>query len=263
MSLLIAFALLFQAPTDKEAEESLKVLKEELAQRGIEGRISAIKEALKTSHEKVIHAMAAPLGKDVEPVRIATAQALADVDHPASAEVLVEAIPGNLSRPEVMNAISAALGDLGWQSAAGPLNTLVKRVAEVDVRAILPGVVHALGEIGSASSVDFLIDFLIQVQGPRRNAWPNEGAIVRAAETALHAITGAEHKRGLDWQEWWKAQQANLLSKAKRVYWIRKTQERTLVTVGEKAPEDSVLVMSRIADPPVSAKEPKKKKKKS
>jgi hypothetical protein len=261
--LLLLASLLQQPPTDAEADTALRTLKDELAKRGIEGRVIAIKEALKTPHEKVIKAIAEPLTKDVETVRIPAAHALAEVDHPVCVEVLVEAIPANLARPEVMNAISAALGTLGWATASGPLNELVKKVGDADVRAILPGVVHAIGEIGSPSSVEGLADFLVRVQGPQRNPWPNEGAIVKAAETALRAITGVDHRRGIDWLEWWKGHQADLLPKAKRIYWSRKTHERTNVSPGEKAPEDSVLVVARLTDVPAAgAAEAKKKKKK-
>jgi len=263
ISLLLLAAFLQQLPTDAEADATLKTLKDELAQRGIEGRVAALKEALKTAHEKVIKAIADPLSKDADSVRIPAAHALSEVDHPASVQVLLEAIPANLNRPEVMNAISAALGTLGWEMAAGPLNELVKKVGETEVRAILPGVVRALGEIGSLSSVEVLAEFLVRVQGPRRNPWPNEGPIVSASENALRTITGADFRRGTDWEEWWKTRQGDLAGKLKRTYWSRKSHERTTIAPGEKAPEDSLLVVARLTDSPAAgdAQSPKKRKK--
>ena len=262
-TLLLIAALLQQPPTDAEADAALKILKDELAARGIDGRVAAIKEALKTPHEKVIKATLEPLAKDADPIRLGACKDLAEVDHPASAEVLVAAIPANLNRPEVMNAISAALGALGWQTAAPALNDLVKRVGEAEVRLILPGVVRALGEIGSLTSVEVLADFLVRVQGPQRNPWPNEGPIVKAAETALRAISGVDHKRGIDWLEWWKNRQAEISARVKKTYWSRKTHERTTISAGEKTPEDSILVAARLTDAPAAgAAEHRRKKKK-
>ena len=261
MTALILTALLQQLPTDEQAESALKTFKAEYAKHGIEGRIAAIKELLKVPHEKTIHGLAEPLTADADPIRIAACKDLAEIDHPASVEVLVAAIPANENRHEVMTALSAALGTLGWQSAAPPLHELVRKIAEADIRQSLPQVVHALGQIGSPGSVEVLADLLLKLQGPRRNPWPNEGPILAAAEAALHAITGSSERKAQNWLDWWKSHQADLTAKAHRIYWSRKTHERTTVSAGDKTPEDSVLVATRLTDAP-AAGEPKKKKKK-
>ena len=144
------------------------------------------------------------------------------------------------------------------------LHSLVRRVAEADVRASLPSVIRALGLIGSAGSVELLADLLIQIQGPRRNPWQNEGAMAKAADGALKAITGFDFKKGSEWLEWWKGHRDELLPTAKRTYWNRKTHERTIVEPGQKAPDDSALVATRIMEAPSNpgALPAKKKKKK-
>lgn len=261
MIALLLLAALQQAPTDDEADAAVKAFKAEYPKRGIETHIASIKELLKMVHEKTIKAMADPLSTDAEAVRIAAAKELSDIDHPASVEVLVGAIPANVSRPEVMRAIAEALGELGWQTAAAPLHELVRKVADPDVRASLPAVIRALGQMQSTSSIEVLADLLLKLQGPRRNPWPNEGGIIQAAEASLRSITGFEQKKANDWLEWWKAHQAELLPTAKRIYWSRKTHERTTVDPGQKAPEDSVLVAARITEAAANPAQPKKKKK--
>lgn len=264
MMAALLLAALLQQPLagDDEAEAAVKAFKAEYPKHGIEAHIAAVAELLKLVHEKTIKALAEPLAGDAEAVRLAIAKELGDVDHPAAVEVLVGAIPKNLNRPEVLDAICDALGDLGWQTAAGPLQELVRRVADPDVRASLPSAIRALGQLGSPGSVDVLADLLIKIQGPRRNPWPNEGAMAKAADTALKSITGFDFKKGQDWMDWWKAHQGELLPTAKRTYWSRKTHERTIVDPGQKAPDDSILVATRIMEAAANPAAPAKKKKK-
>src|SRR5689334_18197476 len=79
-----------------------------------------------------------------------------------------------------------AVGELGWQSAAGRLNEMLSKVGEADVRPLLPDVLQTLGQLGSAGSVDPIIDLLTKLEnGGRKNPWPNEGPMRRAGEDAL------------------------------------------------------------------------------
>jgi hypothetical protein len=265
MIALLLMALLVQdaVPTDKDGEAATKKLKDECAKSPIEGKIAALQEALKTEHEKVIRAVGEMLLSEADPVRVAAAAALGPVDHPASAEVLSAAILPNLRREEVFPSILKAIGELGWQTAAPRLNDLLSKVAEAEVRATLPGVITTLGQLGAASSIDPLIDLLMKLEnGGRKNPWPNEGGMRRAAEEALRAITGMGFTRVAEWESWWRANQELLRGKLQRTFWLRKTQDRVEIIPGEKTPPDSVLVASRLHSAPLAAAGAPKKKKK-
>lgn len=264
LTLLLILALTQDAvPTDKEGEAAAKKLREDCAKLPIEGKIVALQEAAKIEHESVIKAIGEMLVKEADPVRIAGANALASVDHPASADVLLNALLPNLKREDVVTAILKAIAELGWQTPVNALNQLVAKVGDADTRAILPAVITTLGDLGSATSIDPLIDLLMKLEnGARRNPWPNEGGMRRAGEDALRRITGVDHRKVTEWEAWWRANQEIVKTKGVRTYWIRKTQDRVDVAVGEKAPQDSVLVASRLhAAPTGTAQVPKKKKK--
>src|SRR2546426_321676 len=156
--LILAFLAQDPVPTEKDGEAAVRKLKDEWGKSSIDGKIAAVQEALKTEHEKVIKTVGEMLVAEADPVRIATAAALAGVDHPASADVLVAAVTPNLRREEVLPAILKAIGELGWQSPAGKLNELLTKVADPDVRAALPSVIATLGQLGSAASIDPLMD---------------------------------------------------------------------------------------------------------
>lgn len=266
--ILILAALLTLAqdpvPTDKDGEAAAHKLREEAAKSSIEGKITALQEAAKTEHEKVIKVIGEMIVTEADAVRIAGANALAQVDHPASADVLVAAIGPNIRREEVASAIFKALGELGWQSAAPKINELLPKVADADIRNVLPQACKALGDLGSTTSVEPLIDLLEKLEnGGRRNPWPNDGPMRRNAEEALREITGMEFRKVADWAPWWRANQDTLRSKMMRIYWIRKTQDRVDVAPGEKTPADAILVAARLHPAkPDSTPTPAKKKKK-
>jgi HEAT repeat protein len=262
--MLVALLLQDAVPTEKEGEIAARKLKEDAAKSSIDGKIAAIHEAAKTEHEKVIKVIGEMMLTEADPVRIAGANSLEKLDHPASAEMLINAISPNLKREDVMPAIFKAIGELGWQSAAAPLNELLKKVAEPEIRTILPPTIQALGQLGSLTSVDPLIDLLQKLEnGGRRNPWPNEGPIKNSAETALREITGMNLRGVAQWESWWKENQEASRARATRTYWVRKTQDRVEVGPTEKTPAESLLVASRIhtaTGPGATAKKKKKGK---
>lgn len=234
--------------SDKDAEETLKKLRADFEGASIEKRVVAVQEALKIAHERVIRAMSDILAKEPNPVRAAAAKALADADHPASADVLVKAIAVNLSRPEVIPEILRAIGDLGYQSACPALHEYVRKVGDPDVRNIMIEVLEALGDLGSLTSVEPLVELLQKMEGGRR-AWVNEAGIRGAADRALQAILGQNFNRALDWSNYWRQNEAFLKAGLTRTYWLRKTQQRTDAGPLDKAPADAVLVCARLHPP--------------
>ncbi len=261
--LLAAFLLQDVVPTDKDGEAAARKLREDAAKSSIDGKIIAIQEALKTEHEKVIRVVGEMLLTEADSVRIAGAAALADVDHPASAEALSAALLPNLRREEVFPAICKAIGGLGWQSPAGRLNDFLSKVGDADTRAALPDAIRALGQLGSPTSIDPLIDLLEKLEnGGRRNPWPNEGALRRSGEEALRSITGLDFRKVTEWAPWWRSNQEILRNRLLRSYWVKKTQDRVEVIPTEKAPADAILVASRLHTAPVAGAPTVKKKKK-
>lgn len=235
--------------TPQDAEDALRKMKADFEGASIEKRAAAVQEALRVEHEKVIRAMADLLAREPNPVRVAIARGLAEVDHPASVEVLLKALPANQNRAEVMPEMLKALGTLGYQSACPVLHDYLRKVGDDDVRVFLPEVIETLGHLGNPLSIDPLVDLLRKMEGPRRAAWPNEGILIRAAERALQAITGQDFRRAQDWENYWKQNADFLKAGMTRTYWLRKMQERVDVSGPDKAPADSVLVAARIVPP--------------
>src|SRR5262245_59407996 len=132
MITLLLAALLLQeaAPTDKEGEAAAHKLKDDVAKSSIDGKIAALQEALKTEHAAVIKIVGEMIVSEADSVRIAGATALAQVDHPASAEALMAAVLPNIRREEVATAIFKAIGDLGWQTPVAKLNDLLTKVGD-------------------------------------------------------------------------------------------------------------------------------------
>lgn len=262
MNLLAALLMVQGAPTEADADAAIKALKAACTGADATGRIAAFEKALETEHEKVIKAVAEVFKSDIENVRVAAAVALAGVDHPASADALVAALQGNLGRSAVVKAVTEALGTLGWQRSCPALEALVDKVGDEDVRAVLPEVANALGQLGSVTSIGPLTGMLKKMQGRGKSPWPNEGQLIQRAEAALRAITGVDQRRGEDYEDWWRVNGPALKTQASRVYWIKKTQERVDVIPSDKAPADALLVFTRISEPADPRAQAKKKKKK-
>jgi HEAT repeat protein len=248
MTSLLLLALLAQGavPTEKEAEKAWQKLKEDCTKTDVKDRVAAVKEALKTHHEKIIKAMEELLNGDSDPVRLAIAETLGTVDHPATADVLNAGLQPNVRKPEVYKAILKTIGELGWQSAVSKLNDLLPRYTDGEINAVLPEILGTIGQLRSLSSVDPLIDLLLKMETPIKKAGPNDEAIQREAEVALRGILGEDFKKSADWRQWWTAYKGDLRGMLLRTYWVRKTQTRVQLQPADKVPLDGVLVGSRL-----------------
>lgn len=257
-TLLLAALLLAQdpaatteLPTDKDAEAAVKTYRDASKDASNDdARLEAVRAALEVRHEKTIKAVQDLLTTGSDKLRVGVALALGDTDHPASVDVLKAAIGPNSKKPLALAAIAKALGTLGWESAAGPLNDLVKKAGDEEIREALPDVIDALGAIGSVTSIDPLIDLIRKFEGPRRNPWPNEGELRSSAQAALRAITGGTGGKANEWDDYWKTNKNDLLAAAQKTWWNRKTGERVTQGVADKAPADSLVVSVRLTDPP-------------
>lgn len=258
--LLLALAIQ-DLPTDKDADEAVRKFKEAVADAGEDGQIQALRDALQVKHERVVRALAPFLSSGSEKGRIALALALGDVDLPASAEVLVAGLSPNTKTPSVLAAAASSLGKLGWESSTPALHDLVRKVADPEIRKAIPDILAALGQIGSAGSVDPLVDLLTKVTGQKKNPWPNTDEIAKAARDALRAITGGDASKRLEFEDWWRANKAALVSNARKTWWSRRTHERIDVGPGERAPADAVFVRARLVEPPPETDAKKKRKK--
>ena len=98
----------------------------------------------------------------LEDVRIGVAGALAEVDHPASVEVLSHALAANERRPAVVEALAAALAELGWQSACPALESMVKRAG---VATGLFGITSGVVGMGCAACGSFLLTSMLSFVG--------------------------------------------------------------------------------------------------
>ena len=81
-------------PGEKDAEAAVRDMRAAFAGATPEKRVEAIREALRTPHERVIRAVGDVFdsASEGETVRIGAAAALGDLDHPASVDVLLRAL---------------------------------------------------------------------------------------------------------------------------------------------------------------------------
>jgi len=256
ITLLLALALQ-DLPTDKDADAAVKKLKEAVADASDEKKIDAIKDALLVKHETVIRAVAAIVAGENERVAAGGTLAIGDVDHPVAVDVLTRQLPARAKQGPILAATCRALGTLGWQSAAGPLADIVKRVGDADVRPVVPEALDALGRVGAAASVDVIFD-LVRKLG--KTTWENQDSLRRSAFAALAAITGGSAERLEDWETFWKENRARLLASAKSTWWLKKTHQRATTSPGEKGPPDALLVAVRITEQSSPIEPPRKKK---
>ena len=118
-------------PTDKDADEAIKAFKVAIKDAGDDRTIEAVRDALQTKHEKVIKLVGRLLAAGTPRVKIGTALAIGDIDHPASVDMLNAAVNANKKDSVALAAIARSLGTLGWENAAPTLNGLLKGVADV------------------------------------------------------------------------------------------------------------------------------------
>ncbi|MHC4607678.1 MAG: HEAT repeat domain-containing protein [Planctomycetota bacterium] len=225
-------------PTKRDAERAVEAYKEAIKDPWAPKRVEAARVALQTHHEKVIRAVGDALLHDTEQVKKGVAGQLGHVDHPVSVDVLAASIEANREAPEVLKLIAQSLGRLKWEKGAKPLHALLKRHGEEHIRKILPQVISALGVIGSASSVDPLIDFLRVTEG--RKPWPEINDLKHRTDLALRSITSGDRKEAKDWVKWWRKNRKELQANARVVYWSKKTHKRTELGRKDKAPKDSL-----------------------
>ncbi len=261
-TLILITALFLQdasaPPTKEDATEALREFREAFNGGGENVRVDAAKDALGTPHTDVIKTVGKLLTKDTERVRIGVALALGEVDHPNSVQALNTGLRANLTTSSVLAAIVTSQGKLGWESSAASLHILLKDVGKEDIRAVVPDAIKALSAIGSASSIDPLLDLLSKLQNNRkRNPWKGTKNMKNDAIAALKAITGGKEKNHMKWRAWWKENQKSLLSGATKTYWSWETHQREDTGIRDKAPKESVLVGLRL----VAKKENKKEKK--
>src|SRR6185503_2407686 len=130
MSVLLLALLTQQVPTETQVDAAWRKLKEECAKTDVPARVAAIKEALQTHHEKIIKAMEELLKGDSDAVRMAIAETLVTVDHPATADVLIACLASNYKKTDVAKAILRSIGELGYETAASKLNDLIGRYGD-------------------------------------------------------------------------------------------------------------------------------------
>jgi len=244
---LLLLALLAQAvPTEVQVDAAWRKLKEECARTEVPARVAAVKESLQTHHEKIIKALEELLNGDSDPVRMAIAETLVTVDHPASADLLTAGLASNLKKPEVTKALLKSIGELGYQTSVTKLNDLMGRYGDGDVQAVMPEIIATVGALRSLNSVDPLLALLARLEARSGKAAMNEEACRREVEVALNGLLGEDFKKVADWKQWWTAYKEDLRGMVLRTYWVKATHQRVQVKPGERAPADSVLVWSRL-----------------
>ena len=244
--ILLLAALAQSVPSEAQVETAWRKLKEECVKTEVPARVAAVKDALQTHHERIIKAMEELLKGDSDPVRLAIAETLVTVDHPASADVLFTSLASNYKKTDVAKAILKSLGELGYESQVSRLNGLLDRYGDGEVQPIMCEIVGTVAAIRNLSSVDPLLNLLSKIEKPTGKAASNEEAVRREVEVALNIILGEDFTKVADWKQWWTAYKPDLQAMVLKTYWVRKTQARVQVKPGEKAPADSILVWTRL-----------------
>jgi len=270
--------------TEAEADAAIAEFKKAFSKGDLTStRVDAVKKLAQVKHEKVVRQLVPLLTHALEDVAAQVAVQLGSHDHHAAAEGLAAAVGANLTakRPVVVAASCSSLGKLGYEATSATLVKLLDKNGDDDVMLILPDAIRAIGQIGSASAVDPLIDLLRKTESTGGGGGPGGGgrggrggrgfgrdddmAKLRGPVTgALRAITGGDADSANGWDQWWKASRAELLAGAKGT-WICKTSwDRVEGAAPNKKPACShaadkghdscmVLVRVRLTEPPAPA----------
>ncbi|MHC4607677.1 MAG: HEAT repeat domain-containing protein [Planctomycetota bacterium] len=246
-------------PTDEEAKKAIEVLKETLKAAEEEPlRIEAAREALKTPHEKVIKAVAKLLRGESDNVRMGVAGAIAEVDHPASVDVLLKALKSSRDKEYVYRTILGALGKLGWERALKTLHGLLGDVKSPASRKMIPFVVNAIRAICSPQSVPALIHFLGRVEGTKDR---QDQEFQAKAIATLRYITSGNCWASGEWSNWWAANRGWILKECVIVYWLKDTHKRVKILASAKAPKGAERVVMRFGEAPDKKEEEEEEKK--
>lgn len=236
--------------TDKEADEAIAAFKKEWSGTDLVSvRTTAITKLAETRHEKIAKTLAPYLGHPEENLAGTAALAMAKQDCAPCAAALAGALEASIKRPVVAVAILRSLGQLQYESTTPVLHKLTTRTGDDNAVKIMGDVFTCLGQIGSASSVDPLIDFLQKTErtgGPGGKGGKGMGApgnqelmqLRGPCRGALRTITGLDGDDANAWRKAWNEGKKDLTANAK-VTWINKeTWERTTIPVGQKPPAD-------------------------
>lgn len=246
MKILLLALLAQNVPTETQVDAAWRKLKEDCAKTEVPARVAAVKEALQTHHEKILKAMEELLTGDSDPVRMAIAETLVTVDHPATGDLLTAGLQPNLKKQEIYKTLLKSIGELGYQTSVTKLNELLSRYGDADVQPVMPEIVATIGALRSLSSVDPLINLLTKIEVRTARSPANEEAVKREVEVALNILLGEDFTKAADWKQWWTAYKSDLQGMVLRTYWIRKNHQRVQIKPTERAPADGVLVWSRL-----------------
>lgn len=268
IALFLAAALAQAAgPAEKEIDEAIRKCRETFATASAEDKILALKEVVRTKHERVVRAVGEIILADQsDAIRAAAALAVGEIDHPVTSEVLVGAIAPSIKRPEVLKAILRSIGELGWQDkAVEKLNKYLRDTGNADLGPVMPDIVATIGQLRSLDSMDPLIELLTQFQTVgRRLTWLNEAAIAREIENALRTMVSMEFTKAADWQQWWRAYREPLKAAVERTYWVKKTGARKIYLPGDRLPSlaEETFICAKLppGKPNVSPTPPGKRK---
>lgn len=202
------------------------------------------------------------LVSETKSVRVAAANALGRMDTPKAVEGLAQAVEPNHETPEVLDAIAKALQALDYEVGATILHPILKKLGEKEVVDALDVIVPVLGKIGSANSVEPLIDLLQRAEneasgagGGRRRLKgnPKIAALAGPARKALEEITGAREGGSKAWEAWWKANRDRKLAAATVIFRCPSTGKRFGQAAGE-APQCTYHEPSEKHGTPVKSK---------
>lgn len=220
---MVALLLSLLAMTDEE--EALARFKRDYASPNPAERAAAVKSLGETKGEKILKTLADFLVRDESPVRVEAAKSLGGfADWAAKAtHALVAGLNSNKDE-QVQIAVLGSLGTLAQESAAATVNKWM----EVKGRFVAKAAVEAAATIRSRTSIEPLIDLLLELEkqgrlsrstggqagGPalpgsarndsNREAQERVKTVQPAVRKALPSITGEKWTTGKEWDTWWK-----------------------------------------------------------
>lgn len=243
LTILLGVALADGSKEDpEECKKALEAFRVAYKSGAESGRSAAVGLLAKHPCPKAVDALAPMLTAETDTVRIAAAKVLGGFDLPRAMEAVASAVPPNSQRHEVLEALAKALETLDWEAGAESLNPILPKHHDKDVLETLHVVVPVLGKLGSASSVEPLIQLLqhaenegkrVRAAGVRAAGNPKMLALEAPIRKALQEITGGSEATADKWDDWWKANRERLLAGATIVYRCKETGKRWGQKVGE------------------------------
>ena len=226
LSLWLALAVAQSGQDDAKAIEEFRAAYRSADE---DARVRAVDLLAGKGGARAVPVLSDLLGSGTERVRVAAARALGAYDDAAAVEAVGRALETNAKSTKIVDALVRALEEIDRESGAALLHALVRKHDRPEMFDAMAGVLRTIGKIGSAGSVEPLLDLLRHAEKESADTKMEDGRVVPgsarhvelqlAIQKSLREATGGRETRAKLWDAWWTENAKALL--AARTYVFR------------------------------------------